>query len=157
MGQMAARCLVGRQGDAEAVSDGAERLLTLQPRHNQLPSPLPAPAPAATEAEVKKRGSLVTLDVHKSSVPRGKKEEQKNTANKQTTAAAANVLLLLLLFLSSLLLQLLVPFGHILSDICTACCRLQTYIRRREAQVPTAGWLIMPPLTLLVSQCCGVP
>lgn len=31
MGQMAACCLVGRQGDAEAVSDSAERPLTLQP------------------------------------------------------------------------------------------------------------------------------
>lgn len=31
MGQMASHCLVGRQGDAEAVSDSAERPLTLQP------------------------------------------------------------------------------------------------------------------------------
>lgn len=31
MGQMAARCLLGRQEDNEAVSDSAERPLTLQP------------------------------------------------------------------------------------------------------------------------------
>lgn len=91
MRQMAAHCLVGRQGDAEAVSDSAERPLALQlwsPVHN--PTKL-----AATEAGEKKRGSLVTLDVQEFSVPRGKKTNCKQA----TTAAAVAVVIVVFLIL----------------------------------------------------------
>lgn len=75
---------------------------------------------------------------------------EKKTANKQPPPLL--LLLLLLFFWFSLVLQLLVPFGHILSDICGACCRLQTSSQRRGVQVLTAGRLIMPPQTSLASQ-----
>ncbi len=81
--QMATCCLAGTQtwsGEDEAVSDvppSGHCQKPTNPSNRHAPTLLPS-TPAATEAEVKNRGSLVTLHVKASCVLRGDTLETNN-------------------------------------------------------------------------------